>query len=480
MGWNRISWRLVGPCLASCLLAGCPSGKDADPQKGPRPAATADVAVAVPAGLGLADAWQVAAAEWEVSTGAQSSIQEVPVSSQGRPPESADLAVMPLAELATLLDAGWLATIDDRSPVFAQTQDLLPGLRRAISQSGGRSAGLPLASPVLACYYRADLLEAAGKSPPASWTEYRQLVETLPEWAPGLSAVEPWSEEFRSTMFLARSVSAALHPDNFSLYLDVESGEVLIDKPPFVAALDDASALLQQLDPRSLELSPVDCVNELLAGRAALAIGAPEALFPLRQRTADAQQNDSIRVGVAPLPGAERVYHVQTGDWRAPTNGTAVQRVTLIGFDGLIVCAAAGREPLVRTSAWGLWNTLDSPDLVVGERPWSSAVVSPSRLTDVLRQPLPGFGVESWRAHVQAAADSLNLNRTVLDLPLPERDRFRTILTDHVSQALAQEATAAEALAAVRGEWEQLIDELGRRRVVNIYRLSSGLSPLAD
>lgn len=423
----------------------------------------------------------MAAAEWEVSTGAQVDIQEFPASLNGQPPpESVDLAVMPLAELAMLVDAGWLAPIDDRSSAYAEAQDLLPGLRRGISQPGGQPAGLPLACPVLACYYRADLLEAAGRSPPASWTEYRQLVESLPEWAAGLSAVEPWSEEFRSTMFLSRSVSAALHPDNFSLYLDVESGAVLIDEPPFVAALDEASGVLEHLDPRSLELGPVDCVNELLAGRAALAIGVPESFIPSRQRTADEYDSGTLQLGVVPLPGAEQVYHRQTGEWRPPANEAAVQRVTLIGFDGILVCAAGQREPVVSRSAWELWNTLDSPDLVVGERPWSSAVVSSSRLTDVLRQPLPGFGVESWRSHVQATADSLNLNRTVLDLPLPERGRFRAILTDHVSQALAQEATAAEALAAVRGEWEQLIDELGRRRVVNVYRMSSGLSPLPD
>lgn len=475
---------LLPYCLAFSLLTGCPRAQpEVDPNGTSTPTSIADVALSVPAGLGLSDTWQVAASEWEVSTGARCSIEEFSVPSNGvvLPPASADLAVAPLPSLSALIAADWLAPISDRDPAFEQSQDLLPGLRRGLSQPGGRTAGLPVACPVLACYFRADLLEAAGMSPPESWGDYQALLESLPAWAPGLTAVEPWSEDFRASLFLARAVSTALHPDNFSLYLDVEQGTPLIDEPPFVAALDDSLAAIPHLDERSLQMSPVDCVNDVLAGRAAIAIGAPELFLPAHQRSSEGaiQRPDTFRLGVVPIPGASRVYHRQTGQWQVPAAGAAVQRVTLIGFDGLIACAAA-RPPIERSAAWQLWSTLDAAELNLGERPWDSTVAQVSRMQDVVRRPLPGFDGEGWRSHVQATADSLNLGRTALDLPLPERERFRAALTQQISHAIAGDQTPSAALAEVREEWIRLTEEVGRRRVVNVYRIASGLSPLTN
>ena len=48
----------------------------------------------------------------------------------------------------------------------------------------------------LVCYLRRDLLDQAGLKLPETWEDYHVLLEKLPEWAPGLAAVEPWSEEF--------------------------------------------------------------------------------------------------------------------------------------------------------------------------------------------------------------------------------------------------------------------------------------------
>src|SRR5207302_8201276 len=102
--------------------------------------------------------------------------------------------------------------------------------------------------------------------------DYQQLVERIEVWAPGLVAVEPWSDDFRATMFLARAVSFAQHPAHYSLFFDIDSGDPLIDSPAFVRALETAKAALARMPPDVLTYRPADCRNAIIGGRAALAI----------------------------------------------------------------------------------------------------------------------------------------------------------------------------------------------------------------
>jgi hypothetical protein len=190
--------------------------------------------------------------------------------------------------------------------------------------------------------------------------------------------------------------------------------------------------------------------------------------------------DETLRVGIEPLPGAARIFQRQNGAWQSPPEGAIAHRVTLIGFDGWMVCAAARLDSQARADAWNLWTTLESPELGGPASPWFDSLVRSSRLADVLQRPAEHFRPGEWRAQVQVVADSLNDRRIAFDLPLPERERFRDILTQHVSAAMTGEEPAGAALQAVHAEWSALIDELGRPRVVNVYRACSGLSPLPE
>lgn len=470
--------------LARCLLlilvlSGCQRDNAAQPEeREARAAYGAEITLAVPEELGLAETWQIAIGEWEAATGGTCTLAPMPSEAgPGVLPDGVNLALVSLTDLAKLVDGEWIDPIDDRDAAAALATDVLPALRKTISPEG-RTLGVPIACPVLACYFRADLLEAAGRNPPESWADYATLLAELDQWAPGLTAVEPWHDDFHATMFLARAVPAALHPDNFSLYLDVESGEPLIAEPPFAIALAESVAALKVLDPKSRTMTPAGCVRELLEGRAAIAIGTPESDLPGKDELRDqAVPGNAVSMDVVPLPGAERVYHRQTGEWHPPGDGS-VHRVTLAGFDGLILCAAAGQSDEGRAAAWKLWETLETPELATVPPPWTHAVTRTTMLSETLRQPPPGFTSEQWRAHVQAAASSLSATRVTLDLPLPERDHFRSILSEEIGFALSGEKTPEDALLQVATRWTELIDELGRTRVVNTYRACSGLSPV--
>jgi multiple sugar transport system substrate-binding protein len=232
--------------------------------------------------MGFRTAWEGPLNEWAAQTGGKYTLTEL---KPGERPDGSSLfegddrqtlAIFPLEQAPSLIAAGKLAPIpeslhgaDENGVLWSE---LFAGLAAKIASRKDTPLLVPLECPVLVCYYRHDLLNAAGLNPPQTWDEYQQLLERITAWAPGLVALEPWSEQFRATMFLARAVSLAQHPGHYSLYFDIETGEPLIDSPGFVRALEAARAAVARMGPVVLAYNPADCRTALLSGRAALAV----------------------------------------------------------------------------------------------------------------------------------------------------------------------------------------------------------------
>lgn len=460
--------------LPAVLVCGCPAAPpDAGPAT-PREAET-PIAVVVPRDASVLASWKLAAAEWETAQGTACRVEELPPASGGVPalPEDAALLAVPLPLVPELIDAGWIAPPDRNADpdVFSAWQDLFRGLQEGLASAGRQPALVPLECPVLVCCYRADLLDAAGRQPPATWADYQLLLDELPEWAPGLSAVEPWSEEFRASMFLARAVPLALHPDNVSLYLDAETGAPAIGEPPFVQALDDARQALARLDRRSLELGPRDCFREVLSGRAALAVALPAEVDA-------AERSESVRIGVSPLPGADRVYHRQIGEWVTAPDGR-VNRVTLVGFEGLAACVSSRVPAPARHTAWRVWSAFDAHDAATADGTvLMRRLCRTSVAASAAPNPPPDWRTSEWREYVRAVTVALDGARTAFDLPFPRRAEFRRRLTARLTAAIDGTVSPTESLQQTADDWQALCQELGVRRVLNTARQCSGLSPL--
>lgn len=448
---------------------GCSNAPPPAPPTGPPSLSGLSVEIAAPPELRLAEQWSIQLDEWTAATGAACRISETETAADTLP-ESAALAVVPLARIPDLVDAARLAPIENPA-ALADCDDVLRGLRNGIARPAGAPTLIPVACPVLACYYRADLLEAAGRKPPETWEQYQALLDDLDAWSGGLPAFEPWSAEFRSTMFLARAASYALHPDNVAVLLDLQDASPLIAAAPFVQALEESRTALQSLDAQSLHMSPSDCCASVLEGRAALAIGLPPTAGP----DAASRNDPAAVVGTVMLPGASRVYERSADSWSTlPDN--APSRVTVVGFGGFAACAPAAGDPVLRDAAWQLWTSLRRPGdddrLPFGPDVCRSAdVPAASRLTG------PGFTVDEWRRHIAVTVAARQNTRVLLDLPLPQAPRFRQTLTARLNEALAGTSAPADALQQAAADWRGLIDELGRDRVLAAYRQCHGLAP---
>ena len=478
---RKIAWIL----LLVPALAGCPQEEPTHQKASELPFAGQEVRIAVPAGYDFRAGWEGPLNEWAVQSGAKYSLIDYAPADGSSPfaatsdPAPSTFAIFPLEQARELIATEQLAAIPPS--VVEQTDngigwlDLFLGLREKIACKKGVPQFIPLSSPVLVCYFRRDLLAAAGLSPPQTWDEYQQLLDTLASWAPGCTAVEPWSESFRATMFLARAVSLAQHPGQYSLYFDIESGEPLIDGPGFVRALEAARKALDKMPTDVRRYDPADCRQQLLRGRAALAI-AYEPLSGASLRAADAaiERRPGMEIGFIRLPGSREIYHTERRIWE-PVADKGANYVTLTAFAGWGI-GASSRNSILQTEAG--WNALAKAcgaNLTSAFPPGITGLCRESQLQDAA--VAPGLEPREADSLSQAVATSLRDTRLVADLPIIGRSQFRLALARALAAAIDDSTAPDQALRDAARDWREIIQKLGAPKVHDSYRDSLGLSP---
>jgi len=487
---RRIAWLLT---MFLSALAGCPSAREPAQPVEALPFVGQEIRLGVPAEMTFRTTWVGPLNEWAAQTGARYTLTEFPArdGTETFTPFSGDdrqtLAIFPLDQAGELFAAGELAAIPEPVQVNGEGgifwSDLFGGLSGKIAARKGVPYFLPLSCPVLVCYYRHDLLSAKGLSPPQTWDDYQQLLDKLENWAPGLDAVEPWSESFRATMFLARAVSFAQHPSHYSLFFDIETGDPLIDSPGFVRALDASLAAVAKMPSPVNSFDPADCRAAIIQGRAALAIAfespAPEtsATGGAVSRTA-AEGPGQMSIGFVRLPGSREFYNPTRRTWEPPAD-KGIHQVTLCGFAGLAVGASARNTPLQSEAAWNALARVGGPHLTSGFPPGIIGLCRESQVQNPGDAIGPGLEGDETTAYAGVVAQAFRDTRLVSELPVAGRAEFRRALATSLADALAGSQTSEQALQKTAREWRAIVDRIGAATIRDNYRLNLGLSPMA-
>lgn len=489
---NRLSKIFFAAIVLS--VAGCPEDKKTAVVV--KPFEGQEIHLGVPAGMGFRTAWESPLNEWSAETGASAKIDELDLSDAAKPlvdviaASQVQLALVPITRLGELIAAEGLSPIGEeaRSETTLNWLDVFQGLRDGLCSSQKKPVAVPLVSPVLICYYRADLLEKAGLAPPQTWGEYQQLLDRREEWAPGLTAVEPWSPEFRATMFLARAVSHAKHPGHFSLYFDIETTEPQIESAAFTRALEEAKAALAKMPGDVLTMNPADCRQQFLEGKAALAIafetgpGNPSTPFSpteskpaeKKEGAASVQRPAEIVPGFCRLPGATETYDASRQKWE-PIAGKNAQQVTLTGFAGMAAVVSSKSSPVQGEAAWNALARIHREGQSHAFPPGTNGLCRESQT--LLASAWVGTELQGTEAnkYVNAVAVSLRDSQLVGELPVVGHDEFRKALTEELSEVLQGQAEPQDALSTVGKKWRRIIKDIGRDKLRNSYRASLGL-----
>jgi multiple sugar transport system substrate-binding protein len=475
---------LRGPGLVGCLglVALCLSvisGCDDQPEKSRAPAhplAGQTVTVSFPAGSGFGDAWKAAVEEWAEQTGAKCTLSEYSRTTDGsKDLPTADVIVLAYADLANFQASDRLARIPDNGPLGEASGgwlDLFPGVRERVLTLSGRPSLVPISCPVLTCYLRGDLLAKAGLKAPATWDDYQALLQTLPKWAPGLSAVEPWGPESRATLFLSRALPEVKKPGSYSVYFDIDTGTPLIDSPGFARALAQSVAQFHKLSD-SMRLGVADCRRLVLSGKAAMAISLESG----RVDEKPIERAPGVSLVFARLPGTRQVYDRRTKNWEVSAEEQP-NYATLAPVGGLAIGVSKSTPAERAEAAWSLvtFVGMDRYQQALANVPKSVCRESQlGKAADWLGQELH---TDELYSYLGVTAECLRTTNLSPELPVIGRAEFRKSLTDGITNALEGKATPEVALKDVADRWRAISAGLGVERVRDSYRACLGLSPV--
>lgn len=468
-------WQIVAVCLS--FLCGCPSSPATKPSTNVQPFRGQEVNLVVPASLQLPAIWEVTLQEWMSQTGATIRWSEYSESEPGSleklistPAEAGGRVILfPLRQLSQL-DRHLAPITADRTTI--DLKDLFKGLRDRVVSRNRTPVAIPISAPVLLCYYRADLLAAAGLKPPETWDEYQSLLDSLDRWAPGLAAVEPLAPKHRATLFFARSLAFAKHPENYSVWFDLDSGKPVLQSAGFEDAIAFANRAWSKMPSSIANLTPEACRIQVLEGKAALAIGVEPTIGADRVTRAD-----SIEIGVCRLPGSRRVFNPNSNRWDLLPD-SAVHAPAICAFDGLAISVGASDADAGSAAAWHLLSMLVGDQF---ESNWAELPKSPCRESQTSTATSwneSGLTVEEASQSVDATAQMLRDSQLVADLPLPDADSYRAATERLIGKLLFKEVDPPTALRLLQAEFEQIAQNAAAGPLRDNYRRGLGLPKL--
>jgi len=466
-------------------LSGCPDAPAPTANDGV-PAATIDMS-----GIRVlvADDPPLAAAirrQWSGRLDVEINIQEISSSAllddtDWRP--TTDVIIYPASLLGELAARDWIARVPHEVVESEQLsfQEILSLTRLREIRWGDQIYALPFGSPQLTLFFRADLFDQAGRTPPLTWEEYEETAQFFSHESnlsgpdvriaqPWFGCAEPLADGWASQLLLARAAAYAQHPSNFSTLFHFRTMDPLIDGPPFVAALEQLVNAASLGPPNAKQLSPQKAIDLVLSGNAAMAVGWPYR--PPAGATDD--RHSSSGVGITALPGSDRMYHIGQRQWQ-PRTEQEPEEVPLLGVAGRVgsVTTSSSR----RTAAFRVLVWLTGTELSAEIAPLSGAT-APFRVSH-LKQ------AARWTPDGEATSLDVDYGRLleqrqrthawVHSPRIPARREYLDALDQAVYQALAGEGTAAEALTRCAENWQSITDAVGREQQLRAYRQSLGL-----
>jgi multiple sugar transport system substrate-binding protein len=445
--------------------------------------------------------------EWEASRHGDIKIRDEPVSAESL--NDVDVLVFPSQRLGELVNAGVLATIPNEAVLppkpaddgavdndsrqsedskaapndTFQYMDIAPAFREHVSRYGPDRVALPIGGSALVLVYRRDALESvsnreaakrAGLSleqPPTTWPRLDAMARFFQgrDWNGdgaadhGIAlALGDDAERIGDAIFLARAASLGLHRDHYSFLFDADDMSPRIASPPFVEALRDLAALKACGPPGIERLGAAGAREAFRTGKVALLIDRAERA---------ATWSHGKPLGVAPLPGSDRVFEPTRKEWApaSPLNAPSYLPYGggwLVGLNGRL----AGTQ---REAALDFVKYLANPEnsnRLRAEPVFRMLPVRTAQMGQGLPDPTSAPDVDS-RLWSDAVSRTLLAERVVPGLRIPGADGYLGDLASGRMAAVGGEAPA-KALEAVAKAWADRTRTAGPRRQLWHYRRS--------
>jgi multiple sugar transport system substrate-binding protein len=387
---------------------------------------------------------------------------------------------------------GYLEDITDRvrGDAALQWNDIAPFFRDFSASYAGRIYTIPLDGDFQMVYYRSDQLARAGLQPPQTWDDYLRVARALHKKdlnGDGRADFGSCIAKKRNAQsyWMVWSVAAAYlqsRGTSQGSFFDVQTLRPLTNNAAFAEALRIYVETGRYGPPDELNWDVGDSRAGFVTGRCGLSVDWGDigtlAIDPKTSKVKD-------KVGAVSLPGTRRVLDRATGRLVACNSTTCPYAVGGVnhapfaafgGWSGGINKAAPDR---VKAAAYAFLSymsqrkqaNVDVTIGITGFNPYRT-----SQFKNLSNWTKAGMSASAARNYLGAIEASLNSPNMVLDLRVPQNQRYQQVVLDTaIAKLLAKQITVQQAMKEITDGWEAITNELGRDAQGQAYRASLGV-----
>ncbi len=390
------------------------------------------------------------------------------------------------------IEPGYLVDLTDRVKADAALQwnDVGSFFREFSATYGGSIYTIPLDGDFQMVYYRSDLLADAGMAPPETWGDYLNIAKAFHgkdlngDGKPDYGSCISKKRNAQAYWMVISIAGGVLQSQGTSqgAFFDTKDMQPLFNSEAFGAALDVYVESTKYAPPDEINLDVGDTRGLFTSGRCALSIDWGDigtlAIDPATSTVQD-------KVGAVILPGSRRVLDRNTGKLVAcdastcPHAVNGVNHAPFAAFGGWSGAINAASPANVKDAAYDFLSYMSQPaqaneDVTIGITGFNPYRVS--QFTNLDLWIKAGMSRAAAENYLGAIADSLNSPNMVLDLRIPQNQRYQQIVLDlNIHRLLAGEITKKKAMVAIEQGWNEITDELGRDDQLKAYRATLGL-----
>lgn len=363
--------------------------------------------------------------------------------------------------------------------------DIAPFFRDFSASFGGKIYTIPLDGDFHIGYYRTDLMD----SPPQTWDEYLARAAEFHgqdlngDGDPDYGSCISKKRGAQAYWFIYTIAASFIQSQGTSqgVFFDTETFEPLVNNEAFAKALDIYKETTQYGPPDELNLDVGDTRSLFTSGRCALSLDWGDiGTLAIDPDTSVVQD----KTGAMILPGSTEVLDRETGqlvpcdEETCPYAVDGVNHAPFAAFGGWSGGINAAVEDEVKDAAYAFFSYMTQPaqsnvDVTIGRTGYN-----PYRTSQFLNRQVwveAGMSPQAASDYLGAIEDSLNSPNMVLDLRIPQNQRYQQVVLDTaLSQFLAGELTAEETMQQIYDGWEEITDELGREDQLDAYLSTIG------
>lgn len=394
--------------------------------------------------------------------------------------------------MVDFIEPGYLETLTDKVKSDAQIDwnGIAPFFRDFSATYKGNVYTIPLDGDFQMVYYRSDLLEKYGLKPPVTWDDYLNIAKTLNgkdfmgDGKPGYGSCIAKKRNAQSYWMVTSVAAGFIQTQGTSqgAFFDADTMKPLVNNDAFKKALAVYKETTKYGPPDEINLDVGDTRGLFSAGRCALSIDWGDIGTLAIDKTISKVED---KVGAVILPGTKEVLDRKTGKLAAcdskncPYAVNGINHAPFAAYGGWSGAINAAKPQKQKDAAYAFLSYMSAPaqsnvDVTIGATGFNP--YRTSHFTDFSNWQKAGMSKQAADLYLGAIKASLDSPNMVLDLRIPQNQRYQQIVLDTaIARMLAGERTIDQTAADIEQGWEEITNELGHDAQLAAYRNSLGV-----